>query len=39
MPGFMQKAPSPMNAQTRFFGSAAASPEANMVERLIEASR
>ena len=35
----MQNAPSPMKAQTRFCGSAAAMPEANMVERLIEASR
>ena len=39
MPGFMAKAPSPMNAQIFRSGWASAKPEANMVDRLIEASR
>ena len=39
IPGFMQKAPSPMNAHTRSSGCASAKPEANMVDRLIDASR
>ena len=39
MPGFMQNAPSPMKAQIFSSGRASARPEANMVERLIEASR
>ena len=39
MPGFMQKAPSPMKAQTFCSGLASANPDANIVDRLIDASR
>ena len=39
MPGFMQNAPSPMKAQIFNSGRASARPDANIVDRLIEASR
>lgn len=39
MPGFITNAPSPLNAQTGVFGWPIAMPEANMVEKLMDAVR
>jgi hypothetical protein len=39
MPGFMQNAPSPLNAQTSASGMPSAMPAANRLAMLIEASR